>query len=67
MDTIDLMIDDYVSWREACADVVASYDRWKVAERREELLAFTVYVAALDREEWAAIAYQRAIEQVAAR
>jgi hypothetical protein len=67
VDTVDLMIDDYVSWREACADVTSSYQRWRVADRSEEMRAFSAYVAALDREEWAAIAYQRAVARVAAR
>jgi hypothetical protein len=67
VDTVDVMIDDYVSWREACAEVASSYDRWRVAKGREEMLAFSVYVAALDREEGAAIDYQQAVERVAAR
>lgn len=66
LDTVDVMIDDYVSWREACAEVASSYERWSVAKGREEVLAFSVYVAALDREEGAAIDYQQAVARVAA-
>lgn len=65
-DAIDAIIDTYVSWREACAEVASSYQRWRVAERRHEMIAWSVYAAALDREEWAAICYQRAVERVAA-
>jgi hypothetical protein len=63
---VDEMMDDYVSWREACAAVAASYENWECSERRDKKLAFGVYVAALDREEQAAAAYQRAVAQVAA-
>ena len=62
---VDELIDDYVSWREACAAVAASYENWECSERRDKKLAFGVYVAALDREEQAAAAYQRAVVQVA--
>jgi hypothetical protein len=62
---VDEMIDDYVSWREASAAVVVSYRNWTSSDRRDEKLAFSVYGAALDREEQAAAAYQRAVAQVA--
>ena len=62
---VDEMIDDYVSWREACAAVAVSYENWRCSDRPDEKLAFSVYVAALDREEQAAAAYQRAVAQVA--
>jgi hypothetical protein len=58
------MMDDYVSWRDACAAVAVSYEDWKCSDRRDKELAFSVYVAALDREEQAATAYERAVEQV---
>jgi hypothetical protein len=59
------MIDDYVSWHEACAAVAVSYENWRCSDRPDEKLAFSVYVAALDREEQAAAAYGRAVAQVA--
>jgi hypothetical protein len=59
------MIDDYVSWHEACAAVAFSYRHWRCSDSPDEKLAFSVYVAALDREEQAALAYQRAVAQVA--
>jgi hypothetical protein len=62
---VDDMMDDYVSWREACATVAVSYQNWKCSDRGDQKLAFSVYVAALDREQQAATAYQRAVAQVA--
>ena len=62
---VDDMMDDYVSWRDACAAVAVSYEDWKCSDRPDEKLAFSVYVAALDREQQAAAAYQRAVVQVA--
>jgi hypothetical protein len=62
---VDEMMDDYVSWREACAAVAVSYENWECSGRRDKKLAFSVYVAALDREQQAAMAYQRAVAQVA--
>jgi hypothetical protein len=62
---VDEMIDDYVSWRGACAAVAVSYENWRCSDRPDTKLAFSVYVAALDREEQAAEAYQRAVAQVA--
>ena len=62
---VDELIDDYVSWREACASVAASYEKWRCSDRPDKKLAFSVYVAALDREQEAATAYQRAVAQVA--
>jgi hypothetical protein len=62
---VDELMDDYVSWREACAAVATAYENWKYAERQDKKLAFGVYVAALDREEQAAATYQRTVAQVA--
>jgi hypothetical protein len=62
---VDDMMDGYVSWREACAAVAVSYQNWKRSDRRDQKLAFSVYVAALDGEEQAATAYQRAVARVA--
>lgn len=62
---VDELIDDYVSWREACAAVAVSYENWRCSDRPDKKLAFSGYVAALDREEQAATAYQLAVAQVA--
>jgi hypothetical protein len=63
---LDDMVDDYVSWREACAMVSAAYVHWSRAGRDDQKLAFSEYAAALNCEEEAATAYQRAVERVAA-
>ena len=58
-------MDRYVSWRESCAAVAVSYENWTCSDRLEKALAFSMYVAALDREEQAATDYQRAVANVA--
>jgi hypothetical protein len=62
---VDEMLEHYVDWREECAAVAWSYQSWGGAERRDKALAFSAYVAALDREELAAANYRRLIEQIA--
>jgi hypothetical protein len=59
------MVPTRAGWRDACAAVAVSYEDWKCSDRPDEKLAFSVYVAALDREQQAAAAYQRAVVQVA--
>jgi hypothetical protein len=63
---LDDLVDDYVSWREACAAASAAYDNWNCASRKDQRPAFSEYVTALDREEEAATLYQRTLEQLAA-
>lgn len=62
---VNALIDDYVSWREACTAVAVSYENWRCSDRPDKKLAFSAYVAALDREERAATAYQLAVAHVA--
>lgn len=63
---VDELIDQYVSWREACAGVRIAYDRWTGAGREDAAVTFAIYATALDREEEAAVAYQAAAARVAA-
>jgi len=63
---LDDLVDDYVSWREACAVASAAYDNWKCAPHEDQRLAFSEYVAALNCEEQAAAVYQQAVERLAA-
>src|ERR1700727_4062776 len=63
---VDELMDDYVSWHECCAAVTVSYENWRCADRPEKALAFSMYLAALDREEQAAAAYQRGVARGAA-
>jgi hypothetical protein len=62
---VDELMDDYVSWHESCAAVAVAYENWRCSDRPETALAFSTYVATLDREEQAAAAYQRAVARVA--
>jgi hypothetical protein len=63
--SLDDLVDDYVSWREACGVVATAYAHWKSAGRQERKLAFSEYVAALNCEEEAATVYQHAVERLA--
>jgi hypothetical protein len=63
---LDDLVDDYVSWREACAVVSAAYDNWKCAARQDQKVAFWEYIAALNCEEEAAALYQQAVERLTA-
>jgi hypothetical protein len=63
---LDDLVDDYVSWREACAVVSETYDNWKRARGEHEKLAFSEYIAALNCEEEAAALYQQSVERLAA-
>jgi hypothetical protein len=59
---VDAVMDGYVQWREESSAVAASHQGWRFAPRDERAIAFDQYVVALDREEQAALAYQRLIE-----
>jgi hypothetical protein len=54
----------YATWREASDGVAEAYRSWAAAPRDERWLAHAAYGAALDREECAARAYQRLVEQL---
>jgi hypothetical protein len=58
----DALMDGYVTWREQSAAVHSAYQRWERAARHEREIAFDEYIAALDREEWAATAYRQLTE-----
>jgi len=62
---VDELMDLYVSWREECATVSASYQNWNASERRDYRLASSAYLAALDREEHAAAMYRGQVERIA--
>jgi hypothetical protein len=63
----DALIEGYVAWREASAEVRVAYDRWAGCDRRDQNLASASYLAALDREHKAACVYERLIEAVTAK
>ncbi len=62
---VDELMDLYISWREECDAVAASYENWSASERRDNQLAFSAYIAAMDREEHAAATYRGAVERIA--
>jgi hypothetical protein len=62
---VDELLDLYVSWREESAAVATSYENWSASERRDNRLAFSAYLAALDREEHAAATYRSQVERIA--
>jgi hypothetical protein len=61
---VDELLDLYISWREECAAVAASYQNWSASERRDNQLAFSAYLAAVDREEHAAATYRGLVERI---
>jgi hypothetical protein len=62
---VDALIDAYVSWREESSAVAMAYEYWSIAARADRRLAYSGYVAALDREEKAATMYRGLVEQIA--
>ncbi len=54
---------EYANWRRKNEAVSESYQSWTRAPRDERWLAYAAYLAALDREEHAAWAYRRIVEQ----
>jgi len=63
--TIDDLVDAYVSWREESLVVRETYDRYLRRHGREAAESFCGYLAALEREEHAAGVYARTIERAA--
>jgi hypothetical protein len=63
---VDDVIERYVCWREACAGVDSAYAAWHAARRGERRLAGAAYIAALDREQHAALVYSQTVQRVAA-
>jgi hypothetical protein len=61
---VDDAIDAYVDWRGECEWVRTSYDRWTSASTDEARRAFSVYRAALEREERASRVYAECIARV---
>lgn len=68
----DLRADDaleleYTNWRIETEAVAKSYHAWTRASRDERRLAYSAYLAALDREERAASEYRHLAEPLQAR
>jgi hypothetical protein len=63
--TVDEAMDAYVKWRELCAMVRETYDRWRRAPRAGAAVAFLEYRIALDREERSSLEYAELIRCLA--
>jgi hypothetical protein len=57
-EVIDRLIELYCDWREECAGVHASYERFSSAAADDRALTFAAYTAALDREAAASRSYE---------
>lgn len=55
--------ESYATWLEKCIAVRATHCDWMAVAPRGRARAFDDYVAALEREEWAASEYQSLVEQ----
>jgi hypothetical protein len=62
----DEFLYSWVRWREACEHVHTAYRFWETCEPNESKFAFEVYLAALDREEHAALIHARRSKALAA-
>lgn len=60
----DGFLDGYVTWREACEAVTAAYERWQAGQRPDRGAAFAAYVAALDQEQHAALAFRERAQRM---
>jgi hypothetical protein len=56
----DVLLDEYVRWRQECLMVHQAYNLWTIASTSDRGIAHAAYVAALDREAEAAASYCRA-------
>jgi hypothetical protein len=63
---VDEAIEAYVDWREECAEVWNTYERWAGAPVADASGAFSAYRAALDREERASHGYADLLARIAA-
>jgi hypothetical protein len=63
-DLLCAQLESYVNWRAQSRLVTESYRAWRRAETTERNRAFARYLAALDREEFAAGVYRRALEPI---
>jgi hypothetical protein len=60
----DEFVEGYICWREECVAVESAYEQWRGIERRDRPVAYAAYLAALDREEHAALVFRDCAERV---
>jgi hypothetical protein len=61
-DLADEVSDCYVEWCESAGEVATAYQRWSEAPSAEERARYSAYIASLDQEQSAALAYELAVE-----
>jgi hypothetical protein len=66
LNSLDALMDSYMSWREHSRAVDASYRRWADSTAGDRSVAYAEYLTALDREERAAHGYEHALEHTQA-
>ena len=64
---VDELIDAYVDWCDACAQVNDAYRFWSLKTGPRDRVGFALYMAALDAEEQAAGAYAALVTRVSER
>lgn len=64
LERLDVVMDSYVTWREASRAVSSSYRGWSLAGQDERETAFARYTRALDQEEEAAARHRGALESL---
>lgn len=62
---IDEVMEAYVDWRQESADVESAYQRWSLAVSSDPTGTFVAYLAALEREEFAALVYAEVMQRTA--
>jgi hypothetical protein len=61
---VDALIGYHGIWRQECGAVASSYENWNRGERVDEAVAFSAYLAAVERRELAAASYRRLIAEI---
>ena len=62
LESLDTLMDSYLSWRDHSRAVDESYRRWTNSSAGDRGTAYDEYLTALDREERAAHGYERTLE-----
>jgi hypothetical protein len=62
----DEFFGSYLCWRKACVDVRTAYWRWENCISQQRGLEFSIYLAALELEEYAASIHSDSAERLGA-
>lgn len=66
LESLDTLMDSYMSWRDDSRAVDESYRRWNHSTAGDRGAAYYQYLTALDREERAAHGYKHTLEHTQA-